>query len=160
MPMHPVGFWGTNARSETISIFGTISIPGTGTDTDTSPNIAAVTWEFNANGTSWYTLAGTRTQFNDGTQWNDAQDSPVEDWWLMYDDENIVSGSGIDSGSSSTIGVWHKVSGSGSANVFFQWRQTTVGTNESRVRVRVSPDSTGTVITETGYCRAVVIVNP
>lgn len=159
MILHPVGFWANLDRAETIFIFGTSSIPGTGTDTDTSPNPAAVTWEFNNDGTSWYTLDGVRTQFSDGSQWNNAQDSPVEDWWLMYDDEQIASGSGIDSGSSSTAGVWHKVSGSGSANVFFQWRQESVGTNESTVRVRVARDSLGTVIEETGYCRAVVTVN-
>lgn len=104
---------------------------------------ATAGWNFNTNGTVDKVEGGTTTQFQDGTEWDVNQDSPVDEYWLRA---TVNSGDAPDVGNT---GVWNKISGANSSDYTLRWTKT-VSSSHS-VKIEIADDSSGSNIVATGY---------
>lgn len=135
---------------EVITLSGTSGSPNVSSDLENSPTNALAGWRFQTNGTVYRVVSDTYTQFQDGTEWNDGQDSPAGDFWIRA---TLSSGDAPTSGP--TLGSWHKVSGSGSTNRTWEWEETFNGdaSTAGTLQIDISSESDGTPIEDTGYYR-------
>jgi hypothetical protein len=130
--------------AETITLSGTAGTPNNDNAVVIDPGTATAGWRFETDGEVFRV---TGPQFQAGIEWTDLQPTPGKDYWIRA---TANSGSVPNAGSDS-LGVWHKVAGSGSGNRTWQWQRTTVGIYQGSVKVEIATDSGGTDIVATGY---------
>lgn len=133
--------------SEIVTLSGSSGTPNITSDSALQPAAAETWWEFRTNGTVWKLPNGITTQFQDGSEWLDTQDSPSGDFWIKAT---------IDSGDTPTlgnIGTWNQVAGGGAINRRWTWRVTVNfdSTLTGTLKIEISSASDGNPILDTGY---------
>lgn len=145
-------FWNMPVSGDTITLSGSSGTPNGNSVVGSG---AQSGWEFRTNGTVWkLNNIGGDTQFQDGVEWNGSQDSPTTDYWVKFTQE-AFSGDGTILFTSSSFGVWHKLSGTGSANRNFEIDDPPgTGATQLDIKVEISSDSSGTPVVAVGYYRS------
>lgn len=130
---------------------GTSGSPVVSSHATTSPADALAGWYFedSTRDVDKRNTSGLRTYDHD---W--ADDVPPDLW--IHADNHL----GDDPNQGSSLNTWLKLSGTGSAERFWEWSETTNGFANlaGTIRVRLSTDSGGTTIVATGYYRGVASV--
>lgn len=136
--------------TDVVTLSGVIGTPNVTSDNGTDPQCG---WQFRANGSVWQMRSNSAdTQFQDGTEWNDNQDLPNDDFWIRFTEETF-EGDGSRAVNPGTN--WLKVSGSGSANRGFEADDITgTGPTVWKMKVEIAEDSGGSSIVATGYYEA------
>jgi len=131
--------------AENITLSGTSVTPNDEALDVAAGRVCNASWEFRNDGTVWYSINSVFTQFQDSIEWNDAQDTPTEDFWIRAT---------LDSGSlsSGALGSWDKISGAGGLTRSWVWQAIAVDELVTGVlRIDIADDALGSNIVATGY---------
>jgi hypothetical protein len=142
--LHPVGFW--HPVTEVVTLSGTSGAPNLSTDVETVPTNALAGWRFRANGTVERIVSDVWTQFQDGVEWVDTQDTPTGPFWIKA---TVDSGDAPNVGNS--VDLWFSLA----ALVTWAWEENSDPLNEATtegvIQVDISDESDGTPILDTGF---------
>lgn len=137
------------ASGPVYTLSGTSGSPNIADDTSPSVGGAPANWEIRTNGTIWGDVSGTLTQFRDGIEWTDEQDSPTGTFYVNID---LISTTGTGSTGGDTNG-WILF------NTTRQWSGTNTNfaasTYRALYRVRISDQSDGSNVLADGYYECV-----
>lgn len=139
----------TGACSETGTLSGTSGSPNTSSDFETSPVDALAGWRLMTDGTIDRVVNDVWSQFQDGTEYTDGQDSPACDWYVKA---TVDSG---DAPSTGTLNTWLKVAGGSSFNRTWTWIEDsdpgTQASTSGTLKIEISNDASGSPVEATGY---------
>lgn len=140
---------------EQVTLSGTSGAPSTASDVVLFPADARAGWRFNTNGTVDRLQLGAYGQFQNGVEWTNLQPSPGREYWIRITANGAVN----PTSGNMVIGLWYKLSGTGSAAREFYWDETGAGTTSGSVQVDIATDSGGSNIVATGYYGGVATVD-
>jgi len=115
---------------------------------------ASAGWRFSTDGTVDQVRLNFPgdTQFQDGVEWTDEQDSPTGDHWIRAD-----YNSGTSPTTGNTLNEWHKLTGTGGADVAWVWSTTSTITGSLIIRISTTNSDVGVVAT--GYYQGTAFVS-
>ena len=139
------------SRGPVYTLSGTSGAPNLALHEESFPVDAHAGWRFRTNGRVEKRVS-TYSAFQTGTEWTNEDPSPSVDIWIRGTSHlgNVPAGPAMN--------VWHKLAGSGSANVDWEWDELGTGADDGTIKVELSTDSSGTPIVATGYYRGVAFV--
>lgn len=135
------------------TLSGTTGTPNIASDAQTSPTNAQAGWTFRTDGTvDEEEGAANFTQFQDGVEWTDEQDTPTVDIWIRAQND-----AGDNPTTGPSLNTWHVLQGSGEADRQWRWIEITDGfaSTSGTLQIDISTDSGGSTIVATGYYRGV-----
>lgn len=136
-----------SAGGVTYSLQGTSGTPVISSRVTTSPTDCLTGWYFETNSNvDKINGSGSRTFDHDWV------DGVPPDIWIHADNHL-----GDDPNQGDSLNTWLQLTGAGGAERSWRWNETTNGfaTLSGTIRVRLSTDSSGTTIVDTGYYRGV-----
>jgi hypothetical protein len=133
-----------------ITLSGSTGTPNESDSGSHSTAGGSVSWWFYPDGTvDRNNGSPALSQFQDGIEWHDGQDSPTGNYWIRGTDD----GGSLVPDDGAALNTWHRILGSGEATRVFTLAPGAAGpgVKSGQLKIDIATDSSGTNIVATGY---------